>query len=286
MPFAKHGEVKIYWEQHGAKGEPILCIMGLGGASHFWERQTPAFARKHRTIVFDNRGTGQSDKPAGPYSIAAMAEDARAVLDAAGCERAHVLGISMGGMIAQELALAHPERVGGLVLACTFARPGQDTERVASEAASATGAPSPLSFLREGANLDLSGVSFKQMFKFMMSLVLSPEFITREKEWLRSLMQRTIDSGLTIDHFLAQFRAILKHDASPRLGDLRAPTLILTGDQDKLVPPHHSDELHRLIPGSTLYQVPGGTHGFNIEDPDEFNRRVLDWFAAHPLQGL
>src|SRR5437868_12386478 len=106
MAFAPRGDVKIYWEEHGTGGEPLLCVMGLGGAHHFWERQTPVFAKTHRTIVFDNRGTGESSKPAGPYSIAAMADDALAVLDAAGAPRAHVLGMSMGGMIAQELALA------------------------------------------------------------------------------------------------------------------------------------------------------------------------------------
>jgi pimeloyl-ACP methyl ester carboxylesterase len=257
--------------------------MGLGGDHLFWELNTPAFAERHRTLIFDNRGVGKSDKPPGPYSIRAMADDAAAVLDAAGVGRAHVLGISMGGMIAQELALSHPDKVGALVLACTFARPDRETERVASEGAAQTGAPSPLALLREGANVDLSAVDFKQMFKFMMSLVLSPEFIQREKQWLRAMMQRMIESGSTIEHFLAQIGAILKHDASGQLAGLRAPTLVLTGDADQLVPPRHSDELHQLIPGSTLIKVPGGTHGFNVEQRDVFNRHVLDFLAQHPL---
>jgi pimeloyl-ACP methyl ester carboxylesterase len=284
MPFATTSDgSQIFWEQHGEAGEPLLCIMGLGGASHFWERQTPTFAKHHRTIVLDNRGTGRSDKPKGPYSIALMADDAIRVLDAAGHRRAHVLGISMGGMIAQELVLAHPDRVASLVLACTFARPDQHAEEVATQAAKETGAPSPLNLLKESANIDLSGVSSKDMFKFMMSLVCSPEFIAREKEFLRSLMQRTMDSGTQMEHFVAQFSAIMKHDASPRLKNLKTPTLVYTGDSDKLVPPKHSDELHQLIPGSKLVKVPGGTHGFNIEMPELFNQTVLDWFKAHPI---
>jgi pimeloyl-ACP methyl ester carboxylesterase len=274
--------VHLYWESHG-DGEPLLCIMGLGGDSRYWDFQTPTFARRHRTLVFDNRGVGHSDKPPGPYSIAAMAEDAAAVLDAAGVGRAHVLGISMGGMIAQELALSHPERVGALVLACTFARPDRQTEALATEGAAQAGAPSPLSLLREGANIDVSGLDLQQMFRFMMSLIVSPEFIAREKAWLKELMTRSIASGSTMEHFLAQVGAVFRHDASARLATLKAPTLILTGDADRVVPPHHSDELHRLIPGSELVKLPGGSHGFNIENPDEFNRLVLEFLAHHPL---
>src|SRR4051812_6158418 len=107
--------VSIYYEVHGAGGDPLLLLMGLGVDAHGWEMQLAAMAERHRVVLVDNRGVGRSDKPRGPYTTALLAEDALGALDAAGVHRAHVVGLSMGGMIAQELALAHPDRVGALV---------------------------------------------------------------------------------------------------------------------------------------------------------------------------
>jgi len=111
---------KIYWDEQG-QGAPVLLIMGLGLTSDMWHRTRPVLARSYRTLAIDNRGVGRSDVPAGPYSIALMASDAAAVLDAAGIETAHVFGVSMGGMIAQEFALQYPGRVRSLILGCTAA---------------------------------------------------------------------------------------------------------------------------------------------------------------------
>jgi 3-oxoadipate enol-lactonase len=118
MPFAENQGTRIYWEEEG-RGVPVLLIMGLGLPSYLWHRTRPLIAKQYRAITLDNRGVGRSDVPAGPYPISLMASDAAAVLDAAGAERVHVLGISMGGMIAQEFALQHPERVQSLILGCT-----------------------------------------------------------------------------------------------------------------------------------------------------------------------
>src|ERR1700729_3324124 len=120
MPFADNQGTTIYWDEQGT-GAPILLIMGLGYPSAMWHRTRPALSDFYRTIALDNRGAGQSDVPAGPYSIALMASDAAAVLDAAGVPSAHVFGVSMGGMIAQEFALQYPKRVRSLVLGCTAA---------------------------------------------------------------------------------------------------------------------------------------------------------------------
>jgi pimeloyl-ACP methyl ester carboxylesterase len=260
----------------------VLLLMGLGGNLHFWEFQLPAFARAHRTVAFDNRGAGRSDKPPGPYSMQLLADDAVAVLDHLGIRRAHVVGISMGGMIAQDLALRHPERVGALVLACTFARPDANVHQVAADGAQQLGTPSPLALL-QGGTFDLSGVDVKQLFKFMMSLILTPEFIAREKQWLRALLERAVEYGFSVEAFLAQVAAVMNHDAAADLVRVRAPTLVVTGTEDKLVPPHHSDELARLIPGATLVKIPGGTHGFNVEMADRFNETVLGFLDGHRL---
>src|SRR5215472_9043093 len=118
MGFVVNQGTKIYWDEQG-QGEPLLLIMGLGYPSDAWYRTRPALAGKYRTIAFDNRGVGRTEMPPGPYPIPVMASDAAAVLDAAGVDKAHVFGISMGGMIAQEFALQYPQRVRSLVLGCT-----------------------------------------------------------------------------------------------------------------------------------------------------------------------
>jgi pimeloyl-ACP methyl ester carboxylesterase len=120
MSFIENQGAKIYWDEQG-QGEPVLLIMGLAYPSDAWYRTRPILAAKYRTIILDNRGVGRSDMPAGPYPIALMASDARAVLDAAGIQSAHVYGVSMGGMIAQEFTLQYPERVRSLILGCTAA---------------------------------------------------------------------------------------------------------------------------------------------------------------------
>ena len=120
MAFVENQGARIYWDGQG-DGAPVLLIMGLGYASDMWYRIRPALAAHYRTIALDNRGVGRSDLPAGPYPIALMASDAAAVLDATGIESAHVFGLSMGGMIAQEFALQYPKRVRSLILGCTAA---------------------------------------------------------------------------------------------------------------------------------------------------------------------
>ena len=120
MPFAENQGARIYWEEQG-QGVPILLIRGLGWTAAMWYRTAPILAAQYRTVAFDNRGVGRSDIPPGPYPILLMASDAAAVLDAAGIPRAHILGVSMGGMIAQEFALQYPERVESLILGSTAA---------------------------------------------------------------------------------------------------------------------------------------------------------------------
>jgi 3-oxoadipate enol-lactonase len=265
MPIATAPDgTKLHYERHGESGEPLLLIMGLGGTIEFWQFQTPVLARRHRVAVYDNRGMGKSDKPRGPYDVATLANDALAVLDAAGFDRAHVVGISMGGMIAQELALRHPDRVGALVLAATYAKPDDDAKNFAS------------------GPVDFSTVEPKQLFKVLMGLVLTPEFIAREKEWLRGLRERTLEA-FVLDGFLAQMQAALGHDTTAELDNLAAPTLVITGTADKLVPAKNSDVLASLISGAKLIKIEGGSHGFNVEMPDRFNDEVLRFLDQHPL---
>ena len=118
MPHTSRDGVSLYWEERGA-GDPLLLIMGLGVTLEGWSRLAAELADRYRIILFDNRGVGRSDVPPGPYAISTLAADVAAVLDAAGIDAAHVFGVSMGGMIAQEFALAYPSRVRSLILGCT-----------------------------------------------------------------------------------------------------------------------------------------------------------------------
>lgn len=257
--------VTLHYERHGDAGDPLLLVMGLGGTLEFWQFQTPVLARAHRVCVYDNRGVGRSDKPKGPYTVRTLAEDAVAVLDACGFDRAHVVGISMGGMIAQELAIRHPDRVGALVLAATYARPDEKTR------ANADAAP-----------FDPSTADVKQMWKFMMGLVLTPDFIAREKPMLRELRDKVLPSW-SVEGFVAQLAAVMAHDATAELAAIMSPTAIFKPSNDQLLAPRFSDELARLIPGARLVTFDHGSHGFNVEQADKFNRAVLDFLASHPL---
>ncbi|HWE30276.1 MAG TPA: alpha/beta hydrolase, partial [Polyangia bacterium] len=219
----------------------------------------------HRVCVYDNRGVGRSDKPAGPYDVRTLARDAVAVLDACGFGRAHVVGLSMGGMIAQELAIRHSDRVGALVLAATYAKPD---ERVKANVS--TGGFNPRDIAPE------------QMFKMLMSLVLSAEFMARERAWLRATRDR-IMPHFSVDGFIAQLAAVMAHDATAELARVDAPVLVMKPAADMLVPPRSSDELARAIPGAQLVTFDHASHGFNVEQADKFNRAVLDFLAQHPL---
>jgi pimeloyl-ACP methyl ester carboxylesterase len=174
----------------------------------------------------------------------------------------------MGGMIAQQLAIAHPERVGALILAATYARPDPEVRNTAAATA-----------------IDPATVDPRQVFKMMMGVVLTPEFVARERPWLRSLRDRVL-ANMTVDGFLAQAAATLAHDATADLGRIEAPTLIMMPTADRLVPPAASEELANLIPGAVLQKFDNGSHGFSVEQADKFNRAVLDFLQRHPLDDV
>jgi pimeloyl-ACP methyl ester carboxylesterase len=249
--------------------------------------QVDALAARHQVIVMDNRGVGASGKPPGPYSIREMADDAAAVLDVVGATKAHVLGLSMGGMIAQELALCHPHRIGALMLAATYARPGLEVARTEEEGAQVFGMPSPFAFLDGGGvGIDPSQIDPKIVMRFLMPLVFSERFLDERREFLREMFGRALLAGFTVAGLFAQMGAVMSHDTTERLGLLTAPTLVMHGTADQLVPFHHGEELQRLIPGAQLARFEGGTHGFNFEEAERFNATVLEFLALHSLAGV
>lgn len=276
MSIAKVGPVELYYEEHGS-GHPLLLIMGLAADSTAWMFQIPEFQRHYRTIAFDNRGVGRSAKPAGPYSIHEMADDAAGLLDVLDVPRSHVLGISMGGMIAQELALRHPDRVRSLTLACTYPEPDADVESHLHFSAQRFGGRVTTDGEME---IDVKAINPMEFLEHMLPTVFNPEFIQQELPKLIQVFSGALQYGFSMEAILGQVAAVMGHRATDRLHQIAAPTFVITGDGDLLIPPANSDILARHIPNARLVKVPGGSHGFNFETPDVFNRAVLGFLAS------
>jgi pimeloyl-ACP methyl ester carboxylesterase len=276
MSTATVGDIEMYYEEHGS-GDPLLLIMGLAADSQAWMFQVPAFAEKYRTITFDNRGVGRSSKPAGSYTIHQMADDAAGLLQHLGIDRAHVVGVSMGGMIAQELTLRHPQRVRSLVLGCTYPEPDEKVEQqrafTLNQLGGSVGSAGDV-------QIDLSTINPMMFMQQMLPTVFNQDFIMRELPKLLQVFSGALQYGFSLEAILGQVAAVMSHNSRDRLHRIAVPTLVITGDADLLISPANSDVLAKEIPGARLVKVPGGSHGFNFETPDVFNREVLSFLAS------
>ena len=250
MPKVKVGDINIHYEIHG-EGEPLILIAGHGLDLSSWTPQIPAFSEKHRVVAFDNRGAGRTDVPDSPYTIEAMASDTVGLLDALSIDEAHVCGISMGGYIAQELAIRHPHRVKKLVLAATAARKPPESPR----------SPDPQIRSRE-----LLRILFTDDF---LSSAASPSFI-------KGLVSSNSANPLVQ---AGHSDACDRHDTLSRLRSIVAPTLVIVGRGDGryLIP---AQEMAKGILGSVLVILEGGKHGFSWELADLFNETVLSFLAT------
>jgi pimeloyl-ACP methyl ester carboxylesterase len=256
MSFALNDGNRIYWEQRG-DGEPVLLIMGLGYTLDMWHRTAPLLARHYRVILFDNRGVGRSDCPPGPYSISEMAADAAAVVDAAGCNRVHVFGVSMGGMIAQEFALTHPERVKSLILGCTAAG-GPEAVRAEPEVLLALGARA-LMTPEEGA---------EAMVPFIYDESTPRGRIAEDLE----IRLRTFPKP---ESYLAQIAGIMDFESCSRLTRLSVPTLVIHGENDRLVPPGNGQLIASRIPGARLVLLKNASHIFITDQELESHKAIV-----------
>jgi 3-oxoadipate enol-lactonase len=257
MPFAENHGTKIYWDERG-QGETVLLIMGLGWHSNMWHRTRPALAANYRTVVLDNRGAGRSDVPPGPYPIATMAADAAAVLDAAGIESAHLLGASMGGMIAQEFALQYPKRVRSLILACT-APGGPHTVQAEPEAIQ-------LLFRREGNPRERAEAAVPFIYDAATPREQIDQDLAILGEWYPS------PAG-----YMSQLQGILAWEAYSRLPELRTPTLVLHGVNDRLIPPANADLIAGRIPGSRVVKLASAGHILMTDQPQAANQAILNF---------
>jgi 3-oxoadipate enol-lactonase len=260
MPFAENRGTKIYWDEQG-QGAPVLLIMGLGWASNMWHRTRPILAARFRTMAFDNRGAGRSDVPPGPYSIATMASDAAAVLDAAGVESAHLLGASMGGMIAQEFGLQYPNRVRSLILGCT-APGGPHAIQAEPEAVQ-------LLFRREENPKDKAEAAVPFIYDASTPRERIDQDLAVLSEWYP-----------TPEGFTAQLQGILAWEAYSRLSQIRAPALVIHGVNDRLVPAANADLIAGRIPGAQLVKLANASHIFMTDQPAVAHQVILEFLST------
>ena len=268
MPFVSATDgTRIHYEVTGKPGAtPILMIQGLGASKNAWNLQRIAMATRFRIISFDNRGAGRSDKPTVPFTLEQMAEDAIAVLDAAGIETAHVVGASMGGVISQIVAVKHPQRVRSLTLVCTACRNHPWRQELLQSWAKTAEEKGMIEVGKEAAQWVMSPRSFRR---------LVPAFT-----WMGPL------AALRPRHsFVSQIDAILntREDLVDQLSTITAPTMVIVGNQDILTPRGDSEEIAERIPNAELVVISGAAHGLMMEHSSTFNKILIEFLQRTEL---
>ena len=268
MPFVSATDgTRIHYEVTGKPGAtPVLMIQGLGASKNAWNLQRIAMATRFRIISFDNRGAGRSDKPTVPFTLEQMAEDAIAVLDAAGIETAHVVGASMGGVISQIVAVKHPHRVRSLTLVCTACRNHPWRQELLQSWAKTAEEKGMIEVGKEAAQWVMSPRSFRR---------LVPAFT-----WMGPL------AALRPRHsFVSQIDAILntREDLVDQLSTITAPTMVIVGNQDILTPRGDSEEIAERIPNAELVVISGAAHGLMMEHSSTFNKILIEFLQRTEL---
>lgn len=269
MPKVKVGDINMYYEVHG-NGEPLVMIPGMSASVEWFFWHIPIFSRDYRVVAFDPRGAGRSDAPNIPYTMEMMVDDLAGLLDTIGINSAHISGSSMGGCIAQQFALCYPERVTSLILACT-------------------GCGGPHSVLSGDAEY----VSFatdverqekltpEERYRELMPFVVSQEFIDKNPGLIQELIAKMIECPAPPQGLAGQIQAVMAHDTYERLPEIQAPTLVIHGDADRVVPVENARILASRIPNAELVILEKMGHLFSSEAFDESNRIMLDFLKMH-----
>lgn len=268
MPTIDLQDVSLHYDSAGEDGAPVLLIMGFGVPGKFWKPQVRALSKHHRVAWFDNHGAGKSTKRRRrPFNMRDFGRHAVGVLDALGWERAHVVGISMGGMIAQEMALGHRARIRSLSLLVTHA-----------------GGLRNMFPSREGVSLFVRGFLGPRSgrAKAMLELAFPADYLeTLDMERLRSGAKRDSVSGGALRDRLSQMAAVATHRTSRRLNELEGvPTLVVKAGRDVLIRPEAVHALHRAIPGARMVEYPHAGHAVLFQCADELNQELLAHFRA------
>ena len=269
MSYVQNGDLKISYEVHG-KGFPLVMIIGLGADKSLWELHLNCYKEHFQCITIDNRGIGQSDKPIGPYTTDTMASDVLAVMDELQIARAHVLGVSMGGAIAQSLYFQAPARVQSLVLVSTWAKLNNFGQ---------------MAFRHFKANR--AHTTPPQFMETLQLWIWGPKFM--ESNLADLLVGQTLAAENPFPQpqigFEGQCDACIHHDTLSRLGEVSAPTLITVGDKDIFTPMDMSVALHKNIKGSVLEVFHDCAHVHHWEDLERFNRTTLEFMQKHSVGG-
>ncbi|MFN4259380.1 MAG: alpha/beta fold hydrolase [Gemmataceae bacterium] len=264
MPIFLCDDYQLHYAERGA-GVPVIWLNGLAGDHLYWMGQMRAFHKHYHCLALDNRDAGQSSYMAAPYGIADLADDVARLMVSLGLPSAHIVGLSLGGMIAQELALRHPDCVRGLVLLGTLAR--------ADDWFNAT--------------LDAYGLIRRQVadsgafFEALLPWLVSHHFFAHPErvDWLRALLRHN-PHPQRIDGFFRQFDAIRRHDAWERLPAIRCPVLVAVGEDDRIIPMRYSYELQERLPAAKLVILPGVGHAPPIENPRQLNQLIQEFLIS------
>jgi pimeloyl-ACP methyl ester carboxylesterase len=263
VPFADVNGLRLFHDEQGT-GPPLLCVMGLASDHQAWGLQLPAFAERFRTIVFDNRDTGQSTMCDADYEITDLADDALALADALQLDAFHLLGISLGSAVAQHVALRAPERIRTLTLAATW------------------GGTAP-AYARMRADVwerEVRRSTTEEWLEEMMLLTLSEQLFESE-EAIAEIKRMTVENPhpQPTDALIRQIRATSRHDVRDRLGELQMPVHVISGDRDVLIPVWKGEEVAERVEHATMTVLRGIGHAMNMERVDQFNGAVLGWLA-------
>ena len=262
MNIVRANGIDIYYEIHG-HGEPLVLLEGLASDHNAWGPHLDVLTKHFRCLVIDNRGMGQTDKPEREYTTRIYADDTASLMDAVGFPNAHLVGLSMGACIAQELCLSYPDKVRSMVLVSGWARPDN--------------------YFSELVNLWIQMAEKAEsniMWKDILLWSFSPKMYNERPKDILSLMDDLNQGDISLQAFIRQARSLITHDVYDRLAQVKVPTLILVGSADIFTPYRLAEELQRAIPGSHLEVLENQAHAFPLENPQILDERLIRFIRS------
>lgn len=263
MPRISIGDCQLYYERQGG-GFPVVFVSGLTGQASFWREQLPAFSREFDTVAFDHRGVGQSDHSRISYTVERLAADLIELMNALGIDKAHVVGHSTGGAIAQILAIEHPERLASVVISASWTKADAYFRRLFT--------------LRKELLMRLGPAAYLQAATLFL---YAPHWIAQNNEKLRQWEAQNLATFSAPEIVISRIDAILAFDRTAELSKIKTPALIVGAQDDVVTPHYYAEELARLIPGAEVKIFPHGGHCFTQVMPRDFNQAVSRFLKAH-----
>ncbi len=269
MPYVNNNGINIYYETHG-DGIPVILLLGLGGSMRAWDCQIQDFPNNYKVILIDNRGAGQSDKPDTEYNLEIFAEDIKCVLDDAKIKKANMLGLSMGGFIAQRFYSLYPEMISSLILGCT----GMGLNDPANKKFSID--------VEKLLHKERTEDNHEQIIKSMHKHFFYPKFRENNPEFMQAALSNSKSQPQPFHSYKRQLMACYaKTTLSPLLPNIKVPTLVLHGDSDEVAPIENAFYMHKHIPNAELEVFKESGHMFFVEKQQEFSKTILDFLHKH-----